>query len=99
MAQTIITQNRTIINFEKLLAVFVDPDYDDNENLVGFSLVGVTDMDEKKDSILLGRYPDEESAMKANNLTAALIGCLNRTVQLVELCLILRQHYVHDGIS
>ena len=27
MAQTIITQNRTIINFEKLLAVFVDPDY------------------------------------------------------------------------
>ena len=67
MAQTIITQNRTIINFEKLLAVFVDPDYDDNENLVGFSLVGVTDMDEKKDSILLGRYPDEESAMKAKD--------------------------------
>ena len=56
MAQTIITQNRTIINFEKLLAVFVDPDYDDNENIVGFSLVGVTDMDEKKDSILLGSY-------------------------------------------
>ena len=67
MAQTIITQNRTIINFEKLLAVFVDPDYDDNENIVGFSLVGVTDMDEKKDSILLGRYPDEESAMKAKD--------------------------------
>ena len=34
-----------------------------------------------------------------NNLTAALIGSMNRTVQLVELCLILRQHSVHDGIS
>ena len=32
-------------------------------------------------------------------IAVAAIGCLNRTVQFVELCLILRQHSVHDGIS
>ena len=30
-------------------------------------------------------------------IAVAAIGCLNRTVQFVELCLILRQHSVHDG--
>lgn len=32
MAKSIIAQDRTIVNFDKLLALYVDEDIDDNEN-------------------------------------------------------------------
>ena len=38
MAKSIITQNGTIINYSNLLAVYVDEDLDDNENILGFDL-------------------------------------------------------------
>lgn len=65
MTKYIVTQDGIIINFSKLLAVFVDVELDDNENVIGYNLVGVTSVDENYDSLLLGTYDDEESADNA----------------------------------
>ena len=45
--------------------MFVDDELDDDENVLGYNLVGVTSMDETNDAILLGSFDDFESAMKA----------------------------------
>lgn len=73
MAKSIITQDGIIVNYNNLLAVFVDDELDDDENVLGYNLVGVTSMDEKNDAILLGSFHDEASAMEAK---AELIGWL-----------------------
>ncbi len=73
MAKSIITQDGIIVNYNNLLAVFVDDELDDDENVLGYNLVGVTSMDEKNDAILLGSFDDEASAMEAK---AELIGWL-----------------------
>lgn len=65
MAKSIITQDGIIVNYSNLLAVFVDDELDDDENVLGYNLVGVTSMDEKNDAILLGSFDDEASAMNA----------------------------------
>lgn len=65
MAKSIITQNSTLINYSKLLAVYVDEDLDDNENVLGFELVGVTGTEKNSQAIVLGSYADEKSAKNA----------------------------------
>ena len=47
------------MNFDKLLAIYVDEELDDDENLLG-----VTSIDRKIDAILLGSYADKHSTMK-----------------------------------
>ncbi len=65
MAKSIITQNGTIINYSNLLAVYVDEDLDDNENVLGFELVGVTGTEKNSQGIVLGSFADEQSAENA----------------------------------
>ncbi len=65
MAKSIITQNGTIINYSKLLAVYVDEDIDDDENVLGFELVGVTGTEKHSQGIVLGNFADEQSAENA----------------------------------
>lgn len=67
MAKSIITQNGTIINYSKLLAVYVDEDLDDNENVLGFELVGVTGTEKNSEGIVLGSFVDEQSAENAKD--------------------------------
>lgn len=67
MAKSIITQNGTIINYSKLLAVYVDEDLDDNENVLGFELVGVTGTEKNSEGIVLGSFADEQSAENAKD--------------------------------
>ena len=67
MAKVIVSQNGIVVNFDKLLAIYVDEELDDDENLLGYNLLGVTSMDRKIDAILLGSYADRYSAMKAKS--------------------------------
>ena len=67
MAKVIVSQDGIVVNFDKLLAIYVDEELDDDENLLGYNLLGVTSMDRKIDAILLGSYADERSAMKAKS--------------------------------
>ena len=62
MAKVIVSQDGIVVNFDKLLAIYVDEELDDDENLLG-----VTSMDRKIDAILLGSYADRHSAMKAKS--------------------------------
>ena len=67
MAKVIVSQDGIVVNFDKLLAIYVDEELDDDENLLGYNLLGVTSMDRKIDAILLGSYADRHSAMKAKS--------------------------------
>lgn len=67
MAKSIITQNSTLINYSKLLAIYVDEDLDDNENVLGFELVGVTGTEKNSEGIVLGSFADEQSAENAKD--------------------------------
>lgn len=67
MAKSIITQDGTIINFDKLLAVYVDEDLDDDDNVLGYDIVGVTGTEINSHAVILGSYDDEKSAMKAKS--------------------------------
>lgn len=78
MAKSIITQNGTIINYSKLLAVYVDEDIDDDENVLGFELVGVTGTEKHSQGIVLGSFADEQSAENANQ-AMILIFCRLRS--------------------
>lgn len=60
MAKSIITQSGTIINYDKLLAVYVDEDPDDDESVLGFDLIGVTGAEENSQAIILGSFADEK---------------------------------------
>ena len=67
MAKTIITQNGTIVNYSKLLAVYVDENLDDEEQILGYDLIGVTGADQDAQALILGSYPDEAAAVQAKN--------------------------------
>lgn len=65
MAKSIITQDGNVVNYNKLLAIYVEDELDDDENVVGYNLLGVVGMNKDSDAILLGFFNDEKSAMKA----------------------------------
>ena len=48
-----------------LLAIYVDEELDDDENIIGYNLLGVVGMNKDSDAILLGFFNDEKSAMNA----------------------------------
>ena len=48
-----------------LLAIYVDEELDDDENIIGYNLLGVVGMNKNSDAILLGFFNDEKSAMNA----------------------------------
>lgn len=65
MAKSIITQDGNIVNYGNLVAVYIEDDLDDNENVLGYDLLGLTTGGKDSDVIILGSFTDAESAMKA----------------------------------
>ena len=65
MAKSIITQDGNVVNYNNLLAVYVDEDTDDDDNILGYDLIGVTGAAKDSQAIILGSYADEKSAMNA----------------------------------
>ena len=65
MAKSIITQDGNVVNYNKLLAIYVEDELDDYKNILGYNLLGVMGMNKDSDAILLGFFNDEKSAMNA----------------------------------
>jgi len=64
MAKTIITQGGDLVNYANIIAVFVDDELDDDENVLGYNLWG---LDVTNDNILLGEYATLDEAVQAKN--------------------------------
>lgn len=64
MAKTIITQGGDLVNYANIIAVFVDDEPDDDENVLGYNLWG---LDVTNDNILLGEYDTLDEAIQAKN--------------------------------
>ena len=64
MAKTIITQDGNLVNYANIIAVFVDDELDDNENITGYNLWG---LDVAESTILLGEYETLDEAVQAKN--------------------------------
>ena len=64
MAKTIITQDGDIVNYANIIAVFVDNELDDDENVLCCNLWG---LDITNDNILLGEYATLDEAVQAKN--------------------------------
>ena len=64
MAKTIITQDGDLVNYANIIAVFVDEELDDDENVTGFCLWG---LDVAESTIMLGEYATYEQAVQAKN--------------------------------
>lgn len=64
MAKTIITQGGDLVNYANIIAVFVDDELDDDENVLGYNLWG---LDVTNDNILLGEYDTLDEAIQAKN--------------------------------
>lgn len=65
MAKSIITQDGDIVNYGNLVAIYVEDDLDDDENVLGYELLGLTGGGKDADIIILGRFSNAESALKA----------------------------------
>ena len=65
MAKSIITQDGNIVNYNNLTAVYIDDELDDEENVLGYNLIGVTGVGKDTDGIILGSFTDERDAYKA----------------------------------
>ena len=65
IAKSIITQDGNVVNYNNLLAIYVDEELDDDENIIGYNLLGAVGMNKNSDAILLGFFNDEKSAMNA----------------------------------
>ena len=64
MAKTIITQGGDLVNYANIIAVFVDDELDDDENVLGYNL---WEPDVTNDNILLGEYATLDEAVQAKN--------------------------------
>ena len=64
MAKTIITQGGDLVNYANIIAVFVDDELDDDENVLGYNLWG---LDVTNDNILLGEYDTLDEAIQTKN--------------------------------
>ncbi|MBE6874154.1 MAG: hypothetical protein E7493_09640 [Ruminococcus albus] len=64
MAKTIITQGGDLVNYANIIAVFVDDELDDDENVLSYNLWG---LDVTNDNILLGEYDTLDEAVQAKN--------------------------------
>ena len=64
MAKAIITQGGDLVNYANIIAVFVDDELDDDENVLGYNLWG---LDVTNDNILLGEYTTLDDAIQAKN--------------------------------
>ena len=64
MAKTIITQGGDLVNYANIIAVFVDDELDDDENVLGYNLLG---LDVAESTILLGEYDTLDEAVQAKN--------------------------------
>ncbi|WP_044974329.1 hypothetical protein [Ruminococcus sp. HUN007] len=42
MSKSIITQDGNIVNYGNLVAVYIEDDLDDDENVLGYNLIGLT---------------------------------------------------------
>jgi hypothetical protein len=65
MAKAIITQGGDLVNYANIIAVFVDDELDDDENVLGgYNLWG---LDVTNENILLGEYDTLDEAIQAKN--------------------------------
>ena len=64
MARTIITQDHNLVNYANIIAIFVDDELDDDENVLGYNLWG---LDVANETILLGEYDTLDEAVQAKN--------------------------------
>ena len=64
MARTIITQDHNLVNYANIIAIFVDDELDDDENVLGYNLWG---LDVTNENILLGEYDTLDDAIQAKN--------------------------------
>ena len=64
MAKTIITQSGDLVNYANIIAVFVDDELDDDENVLGYNLLG---LDVAESTILLGEYDTLDEAIQVKN--------------------------------
>ena len=64
MARTIITQDHNLVNYANIIAIFVDDELDDDENVLGYNLLG---LDVAESTILLGEYDTLDEAVQAKN--------------------------------
>ena len=65
MAKSIITQDGNIVNYGNLVAVYIEDDLDDDENVLGYDLLGLTVGGKDSDVIILGSFTDAEAVLKA----------------------------------
>ena len=47
MSKSIITQDGNIVNYGNLVAVYIEDDLDDDENVLGYNLIGLTGLQRK----------------------------------------------------
>ena len=64
MARTIITQDHNLVNYANIIAVFIDDELDDDEDVLGYNLWG---LDVTNENILLGEYATLDEAVQAKN--------------------------------
>ena len=64
MAKTIITQGGDLVNYANIIAVFIDDELDDDENVLSYNLWG---LDVTNENILLGEYATLDDAILAKN--------------------------------
>ena len=64
MAKTIITQGGDLVNYANIIAVFVDDELDDDENVLDYNLWG---LDVTNENILLGEYDTLDKAVQAKS--------------------------------
>lgn len=79
MARTIITQDHNLVNYANIIAIFVDDELDDDENVLGYNLLG---LDVANETILLGEYDTLDEAVQAkkeiiNWLDSEALGTVN----------------------
>ena len=65
MSKSIITQDGNIVNYGNLVAVYIEDDLDDDENVLGYNLIGLTGTTKDADAIILGSFSEAEPALKA----------------------------------
>ena len=64
MAKTIITQDGDLVNYANIIAVFVNDELDDDENMLCYNLWG---LDVANENILLREYTTLDEALQTKN--------------------------------
>ena len=61
LSQSLLRGN--IVNYGNLVAVYIEDDLDDDENVLGYNLTGLTGTTKDADAIILGSFSEAEPAL------------------------------------